>query len=152
MAIEEGLPVYAECAGLMYLCRSIRWKRKAYEMVGIIPAEVELSARPEGHGYVIAEVIEENPFFPRGLSIRGHEFHHSKLLSPGDLRFAYRVKRGQGIRHQQDGIVYKNLFASYIHLHASGTPEWARGFVSLALKERRSYRQVDPSMDHAHLN
>ena len=152
VAIEEGLPVYAECAGLMYLCRSIHWKGKAYEMVGIIPAEVELSARPEGHGYVIAEVIEENPFFPRGLSIRGHEFHHSKLPSPADLRFAYRVKRGRGIRHQQDGVVYKNLFASYIHLHALGTPEWAKGFVSLALKERRSHRQLDPSMDHAHLN
>jgi cobyrinic acid a,c-diamide synthase len=121
-------------------------------MVGIIPAEVELSEKPEGHGYVIAEIIEENPFFPVGLSIRGHEFHHSRLPSPGDLRFAYRVKRGQGIRHQQDGIVYKNLFASYIHLHALGTPEWAEGFVSLASKKRRPNRRVDPSMDHARLN
>jgi cobyrinic acid a,c-diamide synthase len=147
-AVEEGLPVYAECAGLMYLCRSIHWKGRSYEMVGIIPAEVELSEKPEGHGYVIAEVIEENPFFQIGLTLRGHEFHHSRLLGPGDLRFAYRVKRGQGIRHQQDGIVYKNLFASYIHLHALGTPEWARGFVSLASKERGSNRRVDPSMDH----
>ena len=151
-AIEGGLPVYAECAGLMYLCRSIHWKGRSYQMVGIIPAEVELSEKPEGHGYVIAEIIEENPFFPVGLSIRGHEFHHSRLPSPGDLRFAYRVKRGQGIRHQQDGIVYKNLFASYIHLHALGTPEWAEGFVSLASKKRGPNRQADPSMDHARLN
>jgi cobyrinic acid a,c-diamide synthase len=151
-AIEEGLPVYAECAGLMYLCRSIRWKGRSYEMVGIIPAEVELSEKPEGHGYVIAEVIGENPFFPIGLTLRGHEFHHSRLPDPGDLRLAYRVKRGQGIRHQQDGIVYKNLFASYIHLHALGTPEWARGFVSLASKEKGSHRRIDPAMDHARLN
>ncbi len=137
-AVEEGLPVYAECAGLMYLCRSIHWKGRSYEMVGIIPAEVELSEKPEGHGYAIAEVIEENPFFPIGLTLRGHEFHHSRLPGPGDLRFAYRVKRGQGIRHQLDGIIYKNLFASYVHLHALGTPEWARGFVSLASKEKRS--------------
>jgi len=147
-AIEKMLPVYAECAGLMYLCRSIRWKGRSYEMVGTIPAEVELSAKPEGHGYVIAEVIEENPFFPIGLSIRGHEFHHSKLLGPGDFRFAYCVKRGQGIRHQQDGIIYNNLFASYIHLHALGTPEWAKGFVSLASK-KRSDRWVDPAEAHA---
>jgi cobyrinic acid a,c-diamide synthase len=143
-AVEEGLPVYAECAGLMYLCRGIHWKGKSYEMVGIIPAEVELSEKPEGHGYVIAEVIEENPFFPVGLTLRGHEFHHSRLPCPGDLRFAYRVKRGQGIHHQQDGIVYKNLFASYVHLHALGTPEWAHGFVSLASKKKRSNDGVNP--------
>ena len=51
-AIEKGLPTYAECAGLMYLCRAIRWQGKRYEMVGIIPAEAELSKRPAGHGYV----------------------------------------------------------------------------------------------------
>jgi len=142
--IEEGLPVYAECAGLMYLCRSIHWKGRSYEMVGIIPAEVDLSEKPEGHGYVMAEVVEENPFFPIGLTLRGHEFHHSRLPDPGDLRFAYRIKRGQGVRNQQDGIVYKNLFASYVHLHALGTPEWARGFVSLASKKSK--------MDHGRLN
>jgi cobyrinic acid a,c-diamide synthase len=143
-AIEAGLPVYAECAGLMYLCRSIHWQGRSYEMVGIIPAEVRLSERPEGHGYVIVEVISENPLFPIGLTLRGHEFHHSSLSPPGDLRFAYQVKRGQGIHHQLDGIVYKNLFASYVHLHALGTPEWAHGFVSLASKEKRSNHGVSP--------
>ena len=137
-AIEAGLPVYAECAGLMYLCRSIHWQGRSYEMVGIIPAEVQLSEKPEGHGYAVVEVIDENPFFPVGLTLRGHEFHHSSLSRPGDLRFAYQVKRGQGVRNQRDGIVYKNLFASYIHLHALGTPEWASGFVSLVSKEKRS--------------
>ncbi len=151
-AIEGGLPVYAECAGLMYLCRSIHWQGKSYEMVGIIPAKVQLSERPEGHGYVIAEVIDENPLFPVGLTLRGHEFHHSSLPDPGGLRLVYRIKRGRGIRHQQDGIVYKNLFASYVHLHALGTPEWAAGLVSLASKERRSNREADPSLDHARLN
>jgi cobyrinic acid a,c-diamide synthase len=121
-------------------------------MVGIIPAEVELSEKPEGHGYAVVEVIDENPFFPVGLTLRGHEFHHSSLSRPGDLRFAYQVKRGQGVRNQRDGIVYKNLFASYIHLHALGTPEWASGFVSLASKEKRSNRRVDSPKDHACLN
>jgi len=143
-AIEAGLPVYAECAGLMYLCRTIHWQGISYEMVGIIPAEVQLSEKPEGHGYVIVEVIDENPLFPVGLTLRGHEFHHSSLSLPGDLRFAYRVKRGQGIHRQLDGIVYKNLFASYVHLHALGTPEWAHGFVSLASKEKRSNHGVNP--------
>jgi cobyrinic acid a,c-diamide synthase len=143
-AIEAGLPVYAECAGLMYLCRSIHWRGRSYEMVGIIPAKVQLSQKPEGHGYVIVEVIDENPLFPTGLTLRGHEFHHSSLSCLGDLRFAYRAKRGQGIHHQLDGVVYKNLFASYVHLHALGTPEWAQGFVSLASKKKQSNHGVTP--------
>jgi cobyrinic acid a,c-diamide synthase len=133
-AIEEDLPVYAECAGLMYLCRGIRWQDRSYEMVGAIPADVELSQRPEGHGYVVAKVIEENRFFPVGLTIRGHEFHHSKVFHLNGSRFAYQIMRGHGINGKEDGILYKNLFASYIHLHALGTPEWAEGFVALVHK------------------
>jgi cobyrinic acid a,c-diamide synthase len=142
-AIEKGLPVYAECAGLMYLCRSIRWQGRSYEMVRIIPADVELSQKPEGHGYVVAEVVGENPFFSTGLTIRGHEFHHSSLSDARGLKFAYQVKRGRGIHGSQDGVVYKNLFASYIHLHALGTPEWAQGFTSLASRWKRSQRRVN---------
>ena len=137
-AVENGLPVYAECAGLMYLCRSIRWQDRSYEMVRIIPADVELSQRPEGHGYVIAKVIKENCLFPVGLTVRGHEFHHSKVLHLNGSRFAYKIMRGHGINGKEDGILYKNLFASYLHLHALGTPEWAEGFVALAYKEKKS--------------
>jgi len=104
--------------------------------VGALPSEVTLSNKPEGHGYVVAEVIGENPFFPVGLTLRGHEFHHSKLSLTGDLPFVYEIKRGQGVDGKRDGIVYKNLFASYIHLHALGTPEWAQGFVRRASKGR----------------
>ncbi len=138
-AIEEGLPIYAECAGFMYLCRSIHWQDRSYEMVGIIPADIELSQRPEGHGYAIAKVVKENPLFPVGLTVRGHEFHHSKVFHLNDSQFAYRVMRGHGMNGREDGIVYKNLFASYIHLHALGTPEWAEGFVALACQERRAH-------------
>jgi cobyrinic acid a,c-diamide synthase len=135
-AVERGLPVYAECAGLMYLCRSIRWQDRSYEMAGIIPADVELSLKPEGHGYVIARVVGENGLFPVGLTVRGHEFHHSTLFHLNGSRFAYQMVRGHGITGREDGILYKNLFASYLHLHALGTPEWAKGFVALARKER----------------
>ena len=151
-AVEEGLPVYAECAGLMYLCRSIRWQDRSYEMVRIIPADVELSQKPEGHGYVVAEVVGENPFFSTGLTIRGHEFHHSNLSDARGLEFAYQVKRGRGIHGSQDGIVYKNLFASYIHLHALGTPEWAQGFTSLASRWKRSKRRVNLLKEDARLH
>jgi cobyrinic acid a,c-diamide synthase len=150
-AVQEGLPVYAECAGVMYLCRSISWQNRFYEMVGIIPAEVQLSEKPEGHGYVVAEVMIENPIFPVGLTIRGHEFHHSSLVNLNGLQFAYRILRGQGMIGKRDGIVYKNLFASYIHLHALGTPEWAKGFVSLASKEKSGSRKIPNAKEGASL-
>ncbi len=136
-AIEDGLPVYAECAGLMYLCRGIRWQGQRHEMVGIIPAEVDMSLRPQGHGYVEAEVIQENPYFPIGLTLRGHEFHHSKLSKLGDVKFAYHIRRGHGIDGEVDGIIYKNVFAAYTHLHALSIPGWAEAFVSLASQERK---------------
>ncbi len=136
-AVESYLPVYAECAGLMYLCRGIRWHNDMHEMVGVIPAEVELCQRPQGHGYVMAEVAEENPFFPTGQTLWGHEFHHSRLLQSDGLKFAYRMRRGQGVDGCVDGIVYKNVLAAYTHLHALGVPQWAESLVSLA-KERLS--------------
>jgi cobyrinic acid a,c-diamide synthase len=131
-AIEKGMPTYCECAGLMYLCREIRWKGRRYEMVGIIPAEVEMLERPQGHGYVIAQVAHSNPFFPAGAELRGHEFHHSRLILSGNVEFAYRLKRGHGIEGGKDGVVYKNLLGAYTHLHALGSPQWASAFVSLA--------------------
>ncbi|MFQ6122055.1 MAG: cobyrinate a,c-diamide synthase [Dehalococcoidales bacterium] len=136
-AIKNYLPVYAECAGLMYLCQVIRWHGEQHEMVGVIPAEVELRQRPQAHGYVMVEVAEENPLFPVGLTFWGHEFHHSRLTKSNDLKFAYRVRRGQGIDGRADGIVYKNVFAAYTHLHALGVSQWAEAFVSQALRERK---------------
>ena len=136
-AIEDGLPVYAECAGLMYLCRGSRRHDQRFEMVGVIPSEVEVYERPQGHGYVVAEVTGDNPLFPIGLTLRGHEFHYSRLSQSTDLKFAYGIQRGHGIDGKVDAIVYKNVLAAYTHLHASGVPQWAEAFVSLALRERK---------------
>ena len=140
-AIEASLPVYAECAGLMYLSQKIHWQGRSYEMVGAIPAEVQVSEKPEGHGYVIAEIMDENPLFPIGLTIQGHEFHHSKVSLKNGVNFAYQIRRGHGIDGKRDGVLYKNMFAAYTHLHALGTPYWAEAFVSLAAKEGKFRRR-----------
>jgi len=140
-AIGEGLPVYAECAGLMYLCQKIHWQGRSHEMVGVIPAEVQVSEKPEGHGYVIAEIIDENPLFPIGLTVRGHEFHHSMVSIKNGVKFAYQVRQGHGIDGKRDGVLYKNIFAAYTHLHALGTPCWAEAFVSLAAREGKLRRR-----------
>jgi len=140
-AVEGGLPVYAECAGLMYLSQKIHWQGRSFEMVGIIPAEVQISEKPEGHGYVVGKVIGRNPLFPIGLAVRGHEFHHSKISIKKGVKFAYQIRRGHGIDGKRDGVLYKNVFAAYTHLHALGTPSWAEAFVSLAAKEGKVRRR-----------
>ncbi|MCS7281190.1 MAG: hydrogenobyrinic acid a,c-diamide synthase (glutamine-hydrolyzing) [Desulfobacterota bacterium] len=138
--VEEGKPLYAECGGLMYLCDHVSYKGLRVKMAGIIPADVFLRKRPEGHGYVEAEVVEENPFYPKGLIIRGHEFHHSALKLKSTVKFVLRMRRGRGGYGLSDGILYKNAFASYTHVHGIGLPVWAKNFVNLCgkLKERGS--------------
>lgn len=135
--IEAGMPVYAECGGMMYLSRGITWKGERCEMVGAIPAEIELSGRPAGHGYVEVEVIASNPFFEKGQRLRGHEFHHSRLAFSAAPQFAYSVMRGHGVNGRSDGFIYKNLFAAYMHVHALGVPGWAPAFVARAEEFRR---------------
>jgi cobyrinic acid a,c-diamide synthase len=137
-AVESGLPVYAECGGLMYLTRQIVWGARSAEMVGALPCNVELTDRPQGHGYVMGEAIARNPFLPVGTTIRGHEFHNSRLVNwTGDLPSAYHLARGNGVGSSRDGVIYRNVLASYTHLHAAGSPGWAAGLVARA----RAFRE-----------
>ena len=137
-AVESDLPVYAECGGLMYLARSIRWqtageaKARQAPMVGALPFDVEMLPRPQGHGYVLGECTAPNPFFPIGARLRGHEFHHSRLLGAQDWPTALHLERGSGLGNQRDGLLYRNVFAAYTHLHAYGTPDWAPGLAARA--------------------
>jgi cobyrinic acid a,c-diamide synthase len=107
-------------------------------MVGLIPGDVSFHKRPRGHGYTAMEVVEPNPFFSLGSTIRGHEFHHSSLdkLEYNVVRLTYLVRRGVGLGQQHDGILYKNTLASYNHVHASGAVDWAKNFVAIACQYR----------------
>jgi cobyrinic acid a,c-diamide synthase len=138
-AVEAGLPVYAECGGLMYLSQRITWGERSAEMVGVLPCEIEMTAEPQGHGYVQATVDAENPFFERGTVLRGHEFHNSRVVfTARSLDTAYGLSRGNGLGQGRDGIVAGNVLASYTHLHAGGAPDWARGLVGGALRYREA--------------
>jgi cobyrinic acid a,c-diamide synthase len=133
-AAEDGLPIYAECGGMMYLSKRIRWGERSAEMAGVLSCEIEVMQKPQGHGYVFAQVDTENPFFPVGTELRGHEFHNSKITSLEATRSAYQLRRGTGVGDQRDGLSYKNVLASYMHLHAFGNEGWARGLVACAAR------------------
>jgi cobyrinic acid a,c-diamide synthase len=135
-AIEGGMPVYAECGGLMYLARSLTWRGATCEMVGAIPADVVTHDRPQGRGYVRLRETKSFPWpvtdgEPGPREIPAHEFHYSSLENIGDgVSFAYDVLRGHGVDGRRDGIVYKNLLASYAHLRDTDRSAWARRFVA----------------------
>ncbi len=132
-AIDNGLPTYAECGGLMFLGKSITVDGKDYEMAGIFPLSFKMGKRPQAHGYTEAEVTGENPFYPIGTLLRGHEFHYSAVVDlPGNTTFALTMRRGKGIAENMDGIVYKNCMALYTHIHALGTEGWAKGMIQKA--------------------
>ncbi|RPJ63799.1 MAG: hydrogenobyrinic acid a,c-diamide synthase (glutamine-hydrolyzing) [Dehalococcoidia bacterium] len=135
---ENGLPIYAECGGLIYLCRSILKEGKTYRMCGVIKADAQIEARPQGHGYVVAKIVSEIPLFEKGYTLSGHEFHHSRLINGDSLNCAYRIVRGHGVDGLSDGIVYRNVLASYIHIHAWGVPLWANNFVKFAAVRRKT--------------
>jgi len=135
-AAKQGLPIYAECAGLMYLCRTIIKDNRRYRMAGVFAEDVEIIVRPQGHGYMEVEAMEGNPFFRPGAVIKGHEFHYSRLTCHATLNTTFNVRRGHGIDGRTDGIAHKNTLATYLHLHALSAPGWAGDFVNLALSHK----------------
>ncbi len=140
-AIEAGLPVYAECGGLMYLSQKLHWNGQISEMVGIIPSDVVMHARPQGRGHVELTQTEHMPWpdsSPLTTAsakniIKAHEFHYSCLKNDDEMqrkgKFAYQVQRGVGITGEQDGWVYKNLLASYTHMRDTEQFRWAGRFI-----------------------
>lgn len=142
-AIENGLPVYAECGGLMYLSRSIRWDTERYDMVGVIPGDIQMHAKPQGRGYVRIREVEDFiwPAQDSSREHQAHEFHYSSLenFSPdSDYRFAYEVMRGHGINGSHDGIIYKNMLACYTHQrHVKNNP-WVKRFIDFVRGKRNS--------------
>jgi len=133
LAAEQGLPIYAECGGLMYLGRSISTAEGKFEMVGLLPFDVTMTAKPQGHGYTILKPCAGNFWFDQNQQIKGHEFHNSKVINlASDVSYAYEVQKGYGLNGKYDGICYKNVLAAYNHIHALGCPAWAQRFVQLA--------------------
>jgi cobyrinic acid a,c-diamide synthase len=134
-SIQNGLPVYAECGGLIYLGQTVIVDKKPFEMANIFSIQFDLSKRPIAHGYSVIKVCSHNPVFPVGTEFRGHEFHYSRVLEwkkQTDENLAFQVIRGKGFWEQYDGLCYKQVLAAYTHVHALGTPQWATGLVSAA--------------------
>lgn len=150
--IRAGMPVYAECGGLMYLCRSLECEGKRAAMVGAIEADVVMHDKPRGRGYVKLRETGNSPWpAPDGGAedrvLHAHEFHYSDLVNCApDFRFAYEVIRGRGVDGKHDGIVSGNLLASFSHLRDVGAHGWSRRFVRFVGGRRREENTAEPGL------
>lgn len=137
--IENGLPTYAECGGLMYLSRSISWQGEKAAMVGVIAGDSVMHDRPRGRGYMRLEETTNGPWgrvsddvFP------AHEFHYASLdglVAP--MNTAFHVRRGTGLDGSHDGLVQGNLVAGFAHMrHTAATP-WVGRFVDFVRSKKQ---------------
>ncbi|MFQ5486423.1 MAG: cobyrinate a,c-diamide synthase [Desulfobacterales bacterium] len=136
---ENDLPIYAECGGLIYLAQELILDEKSYAMAGVLPIGLGFSKKPTGHGYTVVRVDSKNPYFNIGTEIRGHEFHYSRVLKWGgnDRDMVFSMNRGTGFHNRRDGVCYKNVLATFTHLHALGLPSWAKAMVRNATSYQR---------------
>jgi cobyrinic acid a,c-diamide synthase len=126
----DGMPIYAECGGMMYLCREmidVSGERKG--MTGIFDAKVRMTEGLEALGYVEVEVIRDTPISPTGGHTRGHVFHYSRIVESSETEYAYRLSGDRGIEHGYDGFIADNTLSSYTHLHFGACPGFATHFV-----------------------
>ncbi len=137
---ERGLPIYAECGGFIYLGESLTISHRCYPMVGALPVAFGMERRPQGHGYTTLTVDRENPFFPMGTTITGHEFHYCRILAREDreMHTAFSIQKGTGIDGAREGLCRKNILAGFTHVHALGAPEWANALIAKAQEYRRT--------------
>ncbi len=130
-AADQGLPIYAECGGLIYLGTSILLDGEEFPLAGVFPVRFGMSKKPQAHGYSTFRVDKENAFYSIGEEVKGHEFRYSKIIEwrGTDEQLAVKMERGTGFINGRDGLVYNNVLALYTHVHADGTPQWAGKFV-----------------------
>lgn len=137
--VLSGMPVYAECGGLMYLGRELYYEGAVFPMADVFPLATKVFKKPQGHGYMSSSVAAANPFYPLNCKLSGHEFHYSRCVDTENVdSFVFQVERGQGMAKGHDGVLRRNCLAGYTHMHALSNPDWAPNFVAAARQFRRS--------------
>lgn len=141
-SFHQGMPVYAECGGLMYLTQAISdFEGREYPMVGLLPGICRMQRVLVALGYVEAEVLTESILAPAGARLKGHQFHYSIVEGiPERFPRAYRLYREVDQEGEIDGYVHGNLLASYLHLHFAACPGAAKRLIDSCARYRERRR------------
>jgi cobyrinic acid a,c-diamide synthase len=132
---EDGMPVYGECGGLMYLGRGLSGEgsgEKSARWVDLLPAEASMEKRFQALGYTSGTSTGGPSPIPAGTEVQGHEFHYSRVDPEQDARYALVLSRGTGISGGRDGMFVENCVGSYTHAYFSS--QFAAGLVRAAGK------------------
>jgi cobyrinic acid a,c-diamide synthase len=134
---EQGLPIYAECGGFMYLCDWLQDQQgQRYPQVGLIPGGTRMTERLQQFGYAEATFLQDTLLGPAGITVRGHRFHYS-VYEPGPTppACAYRITRMRTGEAQLEGFHTHNVLATYFHVHLGSHPPMARFFVEFCRRQ-----------------
>lgn len=133
-AAQGGMPVYAECGGLLLLAASL----DGTPLAGLFPAAVRMLPRRRALGYRQVTLLTDTPLGPAGTTARGHEFHYSELTMPAEIPRAYGVTDRAGIQCGAEGYLCGNVLGSYVHLHFASNPALAEHFVAVCRRSPSS--------------
>jgi cobyrinic acid a,c-diamide synthase len=133
-AAHRGLPIYAECGGLMYLQDAlIDGDGRRHRMAGLVPGVSTLANKRLTLGYREARARQDSPIARAGQTVRGHEFHWSVCDPPSDRLAAYEIMDGSG---RVEGYAAGTILASYMHVHFASDPGLAPRFVAACASAR----------------
>jgi cobyrinic acid a,c-diamide synthase len=138
---DSGRPIYAECGGMLYLSESLRVDDKSYALAGVLPLSMQMTDKLVQFGYVTVEFTEHCLLGRKGMVVRGHSFHHSRITSQGDVATIYHVQYSMSGKEEFEGFQQGNVLASYIHLHFRANPAVAENFVA-AIRQARTLHAV----------
>lgn len=114
---KKGIPIYAECGGLMYMGeRLIDSAGTSYEMVGLLPGYSQMTESLKRFGYAQGIAQKNTILSVKGETLKGHEFHHSEFVT--DLEPVYKMSKERGPQKiWGGGYSTEHLLASYLHIH-----------------------------------
>jgi len=129
-AAEIGIPIYAECGGLMYLTEGIRDTEGVFHpMVGLLPTKARMLERRKALGYREVTIRSGKNLFTPGKKARGHEFHYSDIdFMPTGVKRVYKLLKPSTGEVEKEGYVTGSVLASYVHLHFASNREFAKSF------------------------
>ena len=128
----EGMPIYGECGGLMYLSRSLASvEGTTTPLVGALPADIQMKPRRQALGHAAGKAQSDCAIAREGEVLRGHEYHYSTASVDDDARFAFKMIKGDGI-NGYDGIIEHNVVGSYLHVHVYSMPKGFDRFIEEA--------------------
>ncbi len=137
-ARDAGMPIFAECGGLMYLCWDIfDFDGNRYEMVGLVPAVCRMQPKLQRVGYVTAKALRGSILAEAGETLRGHEFHFSTMEpEAADFPWAYELTGSRQKESHREGYAAGSVLASYLHINFDGSQAAAHRFLSACEKFR----------------